>query len=94
MNKLLLTAAVGAMVWTVSPAKTDMVYEQKLGAAELTGQAQMILFDKINEFKVDNVSDLVCLAENIYFEARAESIEGKAAVANVTRNRVSDKRWP
>ena len=54
----------------------------------------MILFDKINEFKVDNVSDLVCLAENIYFESRAESIEGKAAVANVTRNRVKDKRWP
>lgn len=94
MNKFMLATMVGAAIYTASPAKTDMVYEQKLGAAELTGQAQMILFDKINEFKVDNVSDLVCLAENIYFEARAESIEGKAAVANVTRNRVKDKRWP
>ena len=36
----------------------------------------------------------MCLAENIYFEARAESFSGKAAVANVTRNRVEDARWP
>ena len=35
----------------------------------------------------------MCLAENIYFEARAESFSGKAAVANVTRNRVEDARW-
>ena len=36
----------------------------------------------------------MCLAENIYFEARAESYSGKAAVGNVTRNRVEDSRWP
>ena len=37
---------------------------------------------------------MVCLAENIYFEARAESIEGKAGVANVTRNRVNSTLFP
>lgn len=65
-------------------------------AAELTSQAKTILFQELNEAKAPNHSHqaIVCLAENIYFEARAESMEGKAAVANVTRNRVEDKRWP
>lgn len=94
MNKLILTSLLIGSVWAATPGKTDMVLEKKIGAADLTGQAQTILFDKVNEFGVENVSDLVCLAENIYFEARAESISGKAAVANVTRNRVADKRWP
>ena len=37
---------------------------------------------------------VLCLAENIYFEARAENFAGKAAVANVTRNRVKSKDYP
>ena len=35
-----------------------------------------------------------CLAENIYHEASGESLEGKAAVASVTLNRVNDSRFP
>lgn len=30
-----------------------------------------------------------CLAQNIYYEARGESLEGQIAVAEVTRNRVT-----
>ena len=45
-------------------------------------------------FTRDQDPEAYCLAENIYFEARAESFSGKAAVGNVTRNRVNDKRWP
>ncbi|SVD07508.1 uncharacterized protein METZ01_LOCUS360362, partial [marine metagenome] len=67
MNKLILTSLIIGSVWAATPGKTDMVIKNKIGAADLTGQAQTILFDKINEFGVDNVSDLVCLAENIYF---------------------------
>lgn len=37
---------------------------------------------------------LLCLAMNIYHEARGEPIEGQIAVAAVTMNRVEDKRWP
>ena len=37
--------------------------------------------------------ELNCLAENIYYEARSESFEGKLAVAQVTINRVSDGRF-
>lgn len=38
--------------------------------------------------------DLECLALNIYHEARSESLAGQYAVADVTINRVQDRRYP
>lgn len=38
-------------------------------------------------------TDLKCLAKNIYYEARGESLQGKLAVAQVTLNRQRDPRW-
>jgi len=38
--------------------------------------------------------DRVCLTENIYFEARSQGQAGWLAVAQVTLNRVQDKRFP
>ena len=35
-----------------------------------------------------------CLAENIYYEARNEDIQGQFAVASVTLNRANDARFP
>jgi len=65
-------------------------------AAELTSQAKQIVWQEVNESKIPNSKhrEMICLAENIYFEARAEGVEGKAAVANVTRNRVESKDFP
>jgi len=65
-------------------------------AASLTAQAKSIVFQEVNEAKIPNSKhrEMICLAENIYFEARAEGVEGKAAVANVTRNRVESSRFP
>ena len=64
--------------------------------ATLTSQAEHILWQLLETEGVANKHhpEVQCLAENIYFEARAESFSGKAAVGNVTRNRVNDKRWP
>ena len=39
-------------------------------------------------------ADLACLARNVYFEARGESIAGQFAVPEVTMNRVESKRFP
>jgi spore germination cell wall hydrolase CwlJ-like protein len=39
-------------------------------------------------------SDLECLAENVYFEARGEPIEGQYAVAEVTLNRTRAEHFP
>ena len=38
--------------------------------------------------------DRKCLTENIYFEARGQGQAGWLAVAQVTQNRVDDKRFP
>lgn len=42
---------------------------------------------------VDN-AQLFCMAQNIYFEARAEGEQGKQAVAHVVQNRMKDPRFP
>jgi len=39
-------------------------------------------------------SDLQCLAENIYFEARGEPLSGQYAVAEVTLNRTRARNFP
>ena len=39
-------------------------------------------------------ADLRCLAENVYFEARGEPLQGQYAVAEVTLNRVASPHYP
>jgi len=39
-------------------------------------------------------SDLQCLAENVYFEARGEPLDGQYAVAEVTLNRSRSENFP
>ena len=40
------------------------------------------------------VDALMCLALNVYFEARNQSLEGQLAVAQVVVNRTIDNRYP
>ena len=42
---------------------------------------------------VDN-EELKCMAENIYFEGRAEPMIGKIAIGHVVMNRIEDERFP
>jgi N-acetylmuramoyl-L-alanine amidase len=44
--------------------------------------------------KIVDSQSLICLAENIYHEARSEPYEGKKAVALVTLNRVQSEQFP
>jgi len=41
-----------------------------------------------------NKEDIECLIQNIYFEARNQSIEGQFAVAEVVLNRTKDPQFP
>lgn len=41
-----------------------------------------------------NQKELICLAKNVYFEAGAEPLEGKQAVAQVVMNRVKHGGFP
>src|SRR5210317_2656102 len=95
MKKLLTTAVVVLGLSHSMAAGADKL-DSFDHAAELTQQAKTIIFQEVNESKIPNSlhQQMVCLAENIYFEARAEGIEGKAAVANVTRNRVNSDLFP
>ena len=42
----------------------------------------------------DYVDEVKCLAQNIYFEARDQTIKGQIAVALVTINRVESRQFP
>jgi spore germination cell wall hydrolase CwlJ-like protein len=41
-----------------------------------------------------NEDELKCMAENIYFEGRAEPMVGKVAIGKVVMNRIEDTRFP
>ena len=94
MKKLLITSVIAGMTASMSVAADKLPSFNH--AAELTDQAKTILFQELNDQNADNHTHpaITCLAENIYFEARGESFKAKIAVANVTRNRVEDSRWP
>ncbi len=44
--------------------------------------------------EVEMTDELLCLAQNIYFEARSEPLAGKLAVGHVVMNRVSSRNFP
>ena len=47
-----------------------------------------------SKYGFDIVSEVECLALNIYFEARSESEAGQRAVGHVVLNRMADPRFP
>jgi spore germination cell wall hydrolase CwlJ-like protein len=57
-----------------------------LQTASITGLA-------VDTSKIDP-QEAFCLAQNIYYEARSEDIQGQFAVASVTLNRAKDPRFP
>jgi len=54
----------------------------------------MLLGFFTSSVKANSVEEVLCLAENIYFEARSESTAGQIAVALVTLNRVEHPKFP
>lgn len=46
------------------------------------------------EAALERDRELRCLAENIYFEGRGESLEGQYAIAEVTMNRLASPYFP
>jgi spore germination cell wall hydrolase CwlJ-like protein len=48
----------------------------------------------LEALKKERIEQLHCLAQNIYFEARGESIIGQQAVALVTINRTNHPKYP
>ena len=75
MKKTLFTAIVLAGITFNQGLAADKLKSFD-HAAELTSQAKTILFQELNTADVPNKGhqQIVCLAENIYFESRAESL--------------------
>jgi N-acetylmuramoyl-L-alanine amidase len=90
-------------------AKDDLPFLAMLGLPIL-GVAGIICFAYLHSTRIEPAviqamqreatranrreSDLQCLAENIYFEARGEPLNGQYAVAEVTLNRTRAQNFP
>ncbi len=59
-----------------------------------TASADAVLAGPERQNKARYNSEIRCLAQNIYFEARGEPMVGKIAVGHVVLNRAADRRWP
>jgi len=77
----IITAIATIIMFGISIASTPVIADTSL---ELPSE----LFTKIER------PQLYCLAKNIYFEARGDSLAGRYAVADVVLNRVRDIRYP
>lgn len=53
----------------------------------------MVSLIAISSSAIADTKSVLCLAKNIYYEARGEPHQGKLAVAQVTLNRVNDERF-
>ena len=56
--------------------------------------ASLALSYEVETGTSQNIDELYCMAQNIYFEGRAESMIGKIAVAHVVMNRIDSKDFP
>ncbi len=56
--------------------------------------AQLVAEQRAEKRALRREGDLECLAENVYFEARGEPLEGQYAVAEVTLNRTHAQNFP
>lgn len=60
--------------------------------AEAAAKAEVVRYFERNTLNLEK--ERVCLAKNVYHEARNQSIEGQLAVARVTLNRVNSDLFP
>jgi spore germination cell wall hydrolase CwlJ-like protein len=78
----------GAVVLLSIASLVDTILEKK------TRQYNLALYSLDGATLKERERQLECLAQNIYYEAGGEPFEGKAAVAQVTLNRVSSGKFP
>jgi len=50
-------------------------------------------YNELDHYKINDNRERFCLAKNIFYEARGESVMGQIAVAQVTINRLIEGKW-
>ena len=66
-----------------------MIYKNATLAILLTFSQSLSACPKAVDF-----NDMLCMADNLYHEAKVDGMRGMEAVASVVMNRVRDPRWP
>jgi len=90
MKRFALFFILGVVAFT-HLNKTPVTAQESVAIKEIMPQESVVIQPTIPDVDLDQMH---CLAKNIYFEARGESTQGKIAVANVTINRVNNRRFP
>ncbi len=81
----------------LASSQTSSSLKQALGQPEFVDRMQRIAQRRLVRMaptRANFDNELRCLALNVYFEARGESVEGKAAVAHVALNRATHPLFP
>jgi spore germination cell wall hydrolase CwlJ-like protein len=65
-----------------------------LGEGEFCLLCNLWAGDRPDRWQQQRQADLMCLARNVYHEARGEPTAGQHAVAEVTLNRVASRQFP
>lgn len=94
-DKGIVEACLGAHCFEDTPVAPVKVDVPKIVKSELKPITAPQLFRTYRSSLKIMVTrkDFNCLARNVYYESRGESMAGKIAVAQVTWNRVKSKKW-
>ena len=93
---LIIMAIVLALQVTDKPEEVTVTTEDIVDSIEQSKQDLKLKQELIAQLEREDVwmKQISCLARNVYYEARGESIEGQKAVALVTLNRVENSMFP
>lgn len=89
MSKIFaISSLVMSVVLLYSVSSTANVPQEQIIPEQKTVQVEIKKHPNTTE------ESIKCLSDNIYFEARNQTVEGMIAVGRVVINRVRDPRWP
>ena len=93
---LIIMAIVLAIQVTDKPEEVTVTTEDIVDRIEQSKQELKLKQELIAQLEREDVwmKQISCLARNVYYEARGESLEGQKAVALVTLNRVENSMFP
>ena len=93
---LIIMAIVLALQVTDKPKEVTVTTEDIVDSIEQSKQDLKLKQELIAQLEREDVwmKQISCLARNVYYEARGESLEGQKAVALVTLNRVENSMFP
>ncbi len=87
-NNLLLTT----VKFSFNLILTILILSLAIFPVKIKNVKDFYIYDETEEISIS--SEISCLAENIYHEAKGEDLKGKLAVAQVTINRVNSDKFP